>query len=297
MGNTKSNFRKLSRRNSFSISLRPGSSDRGLSSDLKFRSGSEENRSSTASRSHSLASNTTGGSDISRISVPDTYNDQSSCSIKEPPATLSSEQLSLVKYSWHLVSIDTSNVCMNFFHQLQRQFTPKIKKSLLKTKNVHSSTPSLYNSGHNGNGNSYSNQQSWARNRSCTGSHSCQSGTRTLIQGQLTQQALKLACCLDAVIGSLTRNSKIQSSEKLVEMLADSGHQFKTFFGIDNFYTDNLVVREMTNAFCESLRLVLIQNGLNWSLELQEAWDTTFRILLYHLDGLSEIYDEDDMLW
>jgi hypothetical protein len=185
---------------------------------------------------------------------------------------------------------------MNFFHQLQRQFTPKIKKSLLKTKNVHSSTPSLY-SGMNGNGNSYSNQQSWARNRSCTGSHSCQNGTRTLIQGQLTQQALKLACCLDAVIGSLTRNSKIQSSEKLVEMLADSGHQFKTFLGIENFYTDNLVVREMTNAFCESLRLVLIQNGLNWSLELQEAWDATFRILLYHLDGLSEIYDDDDMLW
>ena len=75
-------------------------------------------------------------------------------------------------------------------------------------------------------------------------------------------------------------------------MLADSGHQFKTFLGIDNFYTDNLVVREMTNAFCESLRLVLIQNGLNWSLELQEAWDATFRILLYHLDG--SIYDDDD---
>ena len=80
-------------------------------------------------------------------------------------------------------------------------------------------------------------------------------------------------------------------------MLLDNGYQFKTFLGVDHFYTDSLIVREMTNAFCESLRLVVIQNGLNWSQELQEAWDAIFRILLFHLDGLSEIYDDDDMMW
>jgi len=293
MGNTKSHFRKLSRRNSFNALLRPGSS-RGLGSSNMETS---EARTGVASRSHSLASNTTGGSDISRLSVPDTYND--SDSIKEQPATLTSEQLSLVKYSWHLVSLDTSNVCLNFFHQLQRQLTPRVKKSLQKTKNVHSSTPSLHgNSSSNyfGNGN-HSNHNSFTRNRSCTGSHSSQTtASRTLSQGQLSQQALKLACCLDAVIGSLTRNSKVKE-EKLVKMLLDNGYQFKTFLGVDNFYTDSLIVREMTNAFCESLRLVVIQNGLNWSQELQEAWDAIFRILLFHLDGLSEIYDDDDMMW
>ena len=216
-----------------------------------------------------------------RIIVPDTYND-SSCLIKEPPV-LSSEQLSLVKYSWNLVSIDTSIVCVNFFHLLQGKFTPKMKKKLLKTKNVHSSTPSLYSENDN---------------RSWTKSHSCQIRTHTLIPGRLTQQALTLACCLDTVIGSLIRNSKIQSSEKLVKMLADSGHQFKTFLEIDNFCTDSLVVREMTRAFCESLTPVLIQNGLNWSLvpSFLKAWDAIFQILLYHLDGLSEIYDDGPFL-
>ena len=180
-----------------------GPASEQLWSDLKFRS--EENIPSTTSISSSLISNTTGGSDTSRISVQDTYND-SSCLIKEPP-DLSSEQLSLVKYSWDLVSVDTSNICINFFHQLQRQFTPKIKKRLLKNKNVHSSTPSLYR----GNKNSYSNHQILAQTRSCT---SCQTRTHTSIPGQITQQALKLACCLDAVIGSLTRNSKIKKFRK-----------------------------------------------------------------------------------
>lgn len=298
MGNTKSHFRKLSRRNSFSMVLRPSSLP-----------GSSEERSSNgvSSRSHSLASNTTGGSDISRLSVPD--ND--SISIKDqqlhPHSSLSSDQLSLVKYSWHLVSVDTSNVCMNFFHQLQRQFsTPRIKKSLQKTKSsqgvTHSSTPSLRDSG-NGNGSySFHHRDLIPRNRTSSGSQPCQKisiGSRSgssLTQGHLTQQALKLACCLDAVIGSLARNSKVKE-EKLVKMLCDNGHQFKTFLGLDHFYTDTLVVREMTNAFCESLKLVVIQNGLNWSQELQEAWEAIFRILLYHLDGLSEIDDDDDMLW
>lgn len=302
MGNTKSHFRKLSRRNSFSMVLRPSS----------FTTSDQErslNGVSVASRSHSLASNTTGGSDISRLSVPDTYND--SISIKDqasgPNSNLSSDQLSLVKCSWHLISVDTSNVCMNFFHQLQRQFsTPKIKKSLQKQKSTtHSSTPSLSHlSGGTGSSHSsysFHHRDHISRNRSCTGSHHCQkfssTGNRSLTQGQLTQQALKLACCLDAVIGSLARNSKVKE-EKLVKMLCDNGHQFKTFLGLDNFYTDTLIVKEMTNAFCESLKLSVIQNGLNWSQELQEAWEAVFRILLYHLDGLSEIDDEDDdMLW
>jgi len=301
MGNTKSHFRKLSRRNSFSMVLRTSSS--------KFTSDQERssNGVSLSSRSHSLASNTTGGSDISRLSVPDTYND--SISIKDqacsgPNSNLSSDQLSLVKCCWHLVSVDTSNVCMNFFHQLQRQFsTPKTKKSLQKQKSAtHSSTPSLSHLSGNGNTYSFHHRDQIIRNQSI--SQHCQknssnsgSGNRSLTQGQLTQQALKLACCLDAVIGSLARNSKVKE-EKLVKMLCDNGHQFKSFLGLDNFFTDTLVVREMTNAFCESLKLVVIQNGLNWSQELQEAWEAIFRILLYHLDGLSEIEDEDDdMLW
>jgi len=284
MGNTKSHFRKFSRRNSFSIILDRGMKTAGSGLPEKSATG-------IASRSHSLASNTTGSSDISRLSVPLEYSD--SVSIKEPLPSLDINQLSLVKYSWNLVSVDTSNVCMNFFHQLQRQFTPRIKKSLNQktaaSKNQHNlvaSAPSLHYSG---------NPQTASQIIISRNSRSCTRTTKTYIpQGQLTQQALKLACCLDAVIGSLTRSSKIKE-EKTIEMLADNGHHFKTFLGLDSFYTDNVVVREMTNSFCESLRLVLIQNGLNWSQELQDAWDAIFRILLYHLDGLSQ--EDDDMIW
>ena len=59
MGTTMGKFQKLSRSG---VSLGPGSKQ--LSSDLKFRS--EENIYSTTSISHSLASNSTGGSDTSR---------------------------------------------------------------------------------------------------------------------------------------------------------------------------------------------------------------------------------------
>ena len=208
MGNTKSHFRKLSRRNSFNNSL-SGPSESQLSESKSSTSGG-----GIASRSHSLASNATGTSDISsRLS------DSVSFSIKDLLPSLTIDQLYLVKYSWHLVSIDTSSVCMNFFHQLQRQFTPRIKKRLQiqKTKNQHNfaaSTPSLHPS---------QVHENISRKQSCN----VHERTKYVIpQGQLTQQALKLACCLDVVIASLTRNAKVKD-EKIVEMLANNGHHFK----------------------------------------------------------------------
>lgn len=232
MGNTRSQLRKLNRRNSFTTLYKK----------------------TTQSRSHSLASNTTGGSDLS-----DPLGD-----LKIPPADLSSDQLALVKVSWHLVSVDTSNVCLNFLHQLERRF-PRFKR----IKSINVSTPSLPLS-----------LQLMSRNQSCTSAYTT--------NGQLSRQALKLACCLDAIIGSLMRNGTKVKEEKLLMMLSENGYQFKRFLGFDTFYSDAVIVKEMTHAFCESLRLILTHNGANWGEELQEAWELLFCILLYHLDGLSE---------
>ena len=284
MGNTKSHFRKLSRRNSFNNSL-SGPSESQMSESKSSTGGG-----GIASRSHSLASNATGTSDLSsRLS------DSVSFSIKDLLPSLTIDQLYLVKYSWHLVSIDTSSVCMNFFHQLQRQFTPRIKKHLQiqKNKNQHNfaaSTSSLHPGSY---------QPSQVVHEHISRKQSCNAHGQNkyvIPQGQLTQQALKLACCLDVVIASLTRNAKVKD-EKIVEMLANNGHHFKAFLRIDHFYANNLVVSEISNTFCESLRQVLVQNGLNWSQELQDAWDSIFRILLYHLDGLSQDEDDKDMTW
>ena len=264
MGNSKSQFRKLSRRNSHSISH----SHSVIADDTTAQTG-------TGSRSHSLASNTTGGSDVSRLSMPDM---ESGVPLKIPPGQMSPEQLALVKFTWQMVSIDTSSVCLNFFHLLQRRF-PRIKRiNQQRSKlSMAMSTPSLPLT-----------TQLMTRNKSCTSTFTT--------HGQLTQHALKLACCLDAIIGSLVRNpgSKTVREEKVADMLAENGSNFKAFLGFENFYSDAPVVREMTHAFVESLRLVLVHNGAKWGQELQESWDNLFCILLYHLDGLEE---EDTNSW
>lgn len=252
MGNSKSSFRKLGRKGS--LRLRMATSMTGIHSTCT----------GTSSRSHSLASTGTvaQGSDCSRLT------DYSA----DIPTDLTSDQLDLVKYSWHLVSVDTSNVCLNFFHQLQRRF-PRLKK---KSIFVAVSTPSLPES-----------LSIMSRNASCSSaplSH-CQNG-------QLSRQALKLACCVDAVIGSLMRHHKVKE-EKVQEMLLETGLQFKAFLGFEQLYADPCVVRELSHAFCDSLRLVLVHNGAVWCQELQQAWDTLFCILLYHLDG--GLNDEEDL--
>ncbi len=250
MGNTKSQMRKLHRRASCNIQMWTSLS---RSSKDGFSTGN--------SRSHSLASNTTGHSDSSRLSCPEL--------ILSSPSQLTPDQLSLIKYSWHLVSVDTSNVCLNFFHQLQRRF-PRIKR-LQKSKmsSLNNSTPSLPSS-----------LQLMTRNQSCTAAYTT--------QGLLTRQALTLACCLDAVIGSLLRHPSGICEEKILLMLSEKGFGFKKFLGFQSFYSDALVVKEMTVAFCESLRLVLVHNGAKWSGELQQAWEILFGILLWHLDGVLE---------
>ena len=103
--------------------------------------------------------------------------------VEIPPKMLTPEQLIVIKYTWHLVLNDTSNICLNFFHQLQRRF-PHIKR-LQKADHLANSTPSLPSS-----------VKLMTRNRSCTTENNHQNK-----QSLLPQHALKLACCIDSLIG------------------------------------------------------------------------------------------------
>jgi hypothetical protein len=80
--------------------------------------------------------------------------------------------------------------------------------------------------------------------------------------------------------------------QKVIYMLEDSGIIFKNFLGLDSLFSDRLIVREMSNAFTESLRLILIHNrfnaGIRWDEELNEAWIALFQILLFSLDGIED---------
>ena len=118
------------------------------------------------------------------------------------------------------------------------------------------------------------------RNRSCTAENNKQ-------QSLLPQHALKLACCIDTLIGSLIRK-KLSVEDKVILMLEEAGINFKTFLGFNSLFNDSFTVREMSNAFSESLRLILVHNcaEIQWNEELKCAWISLFQILLYHLDGI-----------
>ena len=213
---------------------------------------------SSNSRSHSLASNTTGASEASSLRFQDFFGSNGS-----EPRPLSPTEINLIRYTWHLVQVDTSTICLNFLHQLQRRsFSTTISKS------KSSSTPSLTVSKSSG---------------------TFKSRHRSLIstQSQCTQHALKLAVCLDSIIGSLIRYSKVKE-DTVIKMLEDNGNQFKGFLGIDSFKDDTLP-KEMALVFTESLRHTVVQHDEDlWTYEFQEAWCALFQILLYHLDGLDE---------
>ena len=259
MGNSRSKLRKLSRR---------GSCDNLTTVSLPCPA-YPEGSSKVNSRSHSLASNAASSDISSRISVPDDH-DLCLGQIDIPPKMLTQEQLALVNYSWQVVLNDTSNICLNFFHQLQRRF-PHIKR-LQKSHQMVASTPSLPSS-----------IQLMTRNRSLF------SGTSDKRGMVLPQQALKLACCIDNLIGSLIRNQG-SVEEKVSTMLESSGISFKQFLGFESLYHDSFNVREMSVAFAESLRLILVHNcsEIQWCEELKQAWIALFQILLYHLDGIDD---------
>ena len=140
----------------------------------------------------------------------------------------------------------------------------------MKGGDFSSSTPSL----------SYTSSKLMTRNRSCT--------TTQTTQGLMTQHALKLAVCLDSIIGSLIRYQRVKD-EQVIRMLEEAGDNFKAFLGFQTLYKDRLMVREMSQAFSESLRLIVAHNAQGfWNQELQEAWSSLFQILLYYLDGLDE---------
>ena len=216
------------------------------------------------SRSHSLASNTTGASDAS--SAASRFQELYEAEEPQRPRSLSQSEIDLIRYTWHLVQVDTSNICLNFLHQLQRRF-PGMKKQTTFGLRATESTPSLtYNS------------KLMTRNRSCTSAQTT--------QGQMTQHALKLAVCLDSIIGSLIRYQKVKD-EQVIRMLEEAGDNFKAFLGFQTLYKDSLMAREMSLAFSESLRLIVAHNAQGfWNHELQGAWCSLFHILLYYLDGL-----------
>ena len=210
------------------------------------------------SRSHSLASNTTGASEASSLRFQDFLNSG------PDPRPLSPTEINLVRYTWHLVQVDTSTICLNFLHQLQRRsFSTTINKA------KSSSTPTLpaKSSGSGGH---------FKRNRSLVST-----------QSQMTQHALKLAVCLDSIIGSLIRYSKVKE-DSVIKMLEENGNQFKGFLGIQSF-RDDTYPKEIALVFTESLRNTVVQHDEElWTYEFQEAWCALFQILLYHLDGLDE---------
>jgi hypothetical protein len=109
-------------------------------------------------------------------------------------------------------------------------------------------------------------------------------------QSQLPQHSLKLACCIDKLIWSLFTAHSIE--ENVIYMLEDYGIIFKAFLGLESLLSDRLIIQEMSNAFTESLRLILIHNwgysGIRWDDKLNEAWTALFQILLFSLDGIDD---------
>jgi hypothetical protein len=219
------------------------------------------------SRSHSLASDISSriGSDSLTLIQQLEIIRGTVCQ----PKSLTPDQLAMVKITWQTVLSDSSNICLNFFHQLHRRF-PQIQR-MQQNQGMAHSTPSL----------------------PCT----IQLSKRTLScsldpqkQSQLPQHSLKLACCIDKLIGSLFTGHSID--KKVVYMLQDYGIIFKNFLGLDSLFTNWLIVREMSNEFTESLRLILIYNwfnsGIRWDVKLNEAWTAFFQILLFYLDGIDD---------
>ena len=134
----------------------------------------------------------------SRLSVPGL--DISLPALEIPPHDLSPRQMALVKATWHAVLSDSSNICLNFFLQLQRRY-PHIKKMQQKLA-MANSAPSLPSAVH-----------LMTRNRSCSSDPQKQS--------QLPQHALRLACCLDNLI---TKNGEV--SERDMINLEEAGNDF-----------------------------------------------------------------------
>jgi len=126
------------------------------------------------------------------------------------------------------------------------------------------------------------------RNRSCTTENNHHQNKQSL----LPQHALKLACCIDSLIGSLIRHHLVVE-DRVIFMLEEAGIIFKTFLGFNSLYNDTFTVREMSNAFSESLRLILVHNcaEIQWNEDFKSAWAALFQILLYHLDGIEDLWE------
>jgi hypothetical protein len=91
------------------------------------------------SRSHSLASDISSGlrsdseTEIQQLEIiGDTVRH---------PKSLTPDQLSMVRITWQTVLNDSSNICLNFFHQLHRRF-PQIQR-MQQNQGMAHSTPSL----------------------------------------------------------------------------------------------------------------------------------------------------------
>ena len=94
------------------------------------------------------------------------------------------------------------------------------------------------------------------------------------------------------ILGSLIRNHLVVE-DKVIFMLEEAGIIFKTFLGFNSLYNDTFTVREMSNAFSESLRLILVHNcaEIQWNEDFKSAWAALFQILLYHLDGNEDLWE------
>ena len=113
---------------------------------------------------------------------------------------------------------------------------------------------------------------------------------------ELSYNALKFTCAVDAAVRSMTEDFKGNVNAKTKELLQEIGMELYTFFGIDTLTHDQK--SKMTMSFIEFLRLAALharnRNGARtatdivveeWTEEMTEAWKAFFYKLLYHLEN------------
>ena len=197
----------------------------------------------------------------------------------EDLAKLTFAQLSLIQLTWQAVIIDSANLCLNFFMDINRMF-PKRK-----------------NSGSSG-GHGVSNASPGRRliDRISVAAATASASNKAQ-SSELSYNALKFTCAVDAAVRSMTEDFKGNVNAKTKELLQEIGMELYTFFGIDTLTHDQK--SKMTMSFIEFLRLAALharnRNGgartatdivvEEWTEEMTEAWKAFFYKLLYHLEN------------
>jgi len=200
--------------------------------------------------------------------------------IPEESTNMTRRQLELVQWTWHAVISDSANLCLNFFMDIHRMF-PKRKNSSNSPGSSHQVSPGkrfldrLMSSGSSGRSDSKSSSE-------------------------LSYNALKFTCAVDAAVRSMTENNfRGKVNGRTQEQLQEIGEELYAFFGVDELTPEQRC--RMTSSFIEFLRLAVLHSAdrarptdldfPEWSEEATEAWRAFFYKLLYHLENDDDTID------